>query len=83
MLCIYILVLYCWFNKSLSRLPSSIPDPPQAHAISHVSNSNPSTSRLILNNLRTNETEFMAKLSSCVSHMDAFENPSAQVFAQF
>ena len=82
MFCIYI--YFTSVNKSLSRQSSSIPNRPTAHASSHVSNSNPSTSTssVILNNLRTNETEFMAKLSSCVSHMDAFENPSAQVFAQ-
>ena len=82
MLCIYIYSSFV--NKSLSRQSSSIPNPPRAHASSHVSNSIPSTSTssVILNNLRTNETEFMAKLSSCVSHMDAFENPAAQVFAQ-
>ena len=40
----------------------------------------PSITNLVTNSVRNNEAEFLAKLSSCSSHIDAFENPAAQVF---
>jgi len=41
----------------------------------------PSTTNLLTNSLRNNEAEFLAKLSSCSTHIDAFENPTAQAAA--
>ena len=41
----------------------------------------PSITNLVTNSVRNNEAEFLAKLSSCSSHIDAFENPAAQVLS--
>merc|ERR1719322_732161 len=75
------------FRDSISELSKG---PPPATQTSVASSSGPTSepsssisaapsssrsSNIVVNNIKTNEAEFLAKLSSCMSHVDAFENP--------
>ena len=62
-------------------MPSQQPQLQPQQSGAGVASSRQSSSVTVSNSIRSNESEFYTKLSSCLSHMDAFESSSAQAAA--